>query len=237
MPKTIVFLLLTVALLALGCGEEKNPVKPEPTCTVSGTLEIWRCGVGDWFNNQGAEHRFAVVTGRTAVLRFISSEGDESICLTDDSSAFQIELDTGLYSLIIETDYTWPDTLPALHLAADTVLSLDIVYTWLESVNLRVGFYYSNPADSLGEFRERAFLQFFEDRMEGGVVVDSAARTSNGYPPESPIFVYVTYVVPVASEQPKWQVVTKAQAVFMEYETFFPGGFFVNPGYYICLNR
>jgi len=237
MPKSLITLSLAIGLLVVACNENKNPVQPEPSYTVSGTLDIWRCGVGDWFNNQGEDHRFGVVTGRTAVLRFISSEGAESVCLTDDSSTFRIALDTGSYSLVIETDYTWPDTVPDLHVGTDTALALNIVYAWFEPASLRVVFYYSNPADSLGEFRERAFLQFFEDRMEGMVVVDSASRTVRTYPPDPAIFAYVTYAVPVAAEHTKWQVVIRAQAVFLEYETFFPGGFYVDPGYYICMNR
>ncbi|MEW6051893.1 MAG: hypothetical protein AB1644_12640 [Candidatus Zixiibacteriota bacterium] len=227
---------LVLGFLCWSCSDDDQPIKPEVLNSVTGQVVAWRCELRDPVNNPPGGYPYASLTERRALLTFVDSSGKSDSCLTDDSSWFEIQLPSGLYSLIVETDFTYPDTVQEVRVTHDIVFDVDVWWQWVFADTLLAVFPYRNPDDSLGELVERAYLQFLQDRV-GDVIHQSAApRRMRVIFPDTNEWLYVYYSIPLAPEIRMWHVYDEVRQILQDYASFFPNGFRADPGFATCLH-
>lgn len=149
----IVILLIVTLLLISGCTKKHSAVEPDTNLThVTGTL---RCGyrymAARGSNLQSPQSSpYYSETGELAKISFVDDHGGVTTVLTDTASAFDLTLEAGLYTIIIETAFTWPDTLdPMKFRPGDTSLTPTVMLDVLDGTNLCHIFWYWPDDDIL----------------------------------------------------------------------------------------
>jgi len=216
----IVFIQIILIFITTGCSDDDNPVGAAGGNHVAGQVMVYRCSLGEYdFNNLGWDHRYTVATGEKAEIRFVCADGHSRQTITDDSSAFLLSLDSGVYDIIVATPHSYPDTFYNIEITGDTSLNLKILFDYLETDYLTFYYRYDSGLDSLGERLERHYLGKLNQFTGNELRLDLAKRsTTMSY--MSDIY-YVRYRIPTTKFQYLWETYEKARWYLdMESEEF-----------------
>lgn len=159
--KRVALILMLTAIA--GCGDkitnQFNTIIEGPTTPTKATVLGWRCGVGDLINNGSGPGTFDSSPGRRARVTFEYINGNNHFEYTDDSSEVSIELPNGPYRIIVETQFTRPDTFFNITIPRDSAIDLEIVYDYWLADSIGIRFMYVPAADSLGNAAELSYFQ------------------------------------------------------------------------------
>ncbi len=200
------FALVAVALAAFACVTSCTDkttivqnIVPGDQIKLTGEVRAWRCMVGDRINNHYVDSLFAVETGDTARIIIAYANGWCDTILTDSVSSFHRVVATGLHRMVIETRYTWPETLQ-VYLDRDTTFNFRLVYDVLDPDNITIYFEFPSYADTIGAAREWEALRRLNGRLEG-------ALNTSGFTPrrewrrESATGLWMIWNIPLSSRR------------------------------------
>jgi len=213
---------LLLIIFCLSCTEERIIKYETAKITVSGKVYGWRC----WDLLPYTEW-----SGNPATVKFIRTDngctyGDQ----TDDASAYTIWPEEGDYFAVIETRHCHPDTVFDITLTHDTVVDFEFHIEYIMGDSVYVEYYYPNPADSLRQATERAYIDSFNLWIGDMLDPAGATRTENWF--EGVGWLVVMYQVPTKPEYAPWQIVDRSWRV-LQLESF-PASFSFYPDYYFC---
>jgi len=241
------FWLSGIALLAVvmvvSCTEEKiiNNYHTGTQAEVTGSVELWRCGVGDPLNNNMFEsHLFDYQTsGDSCLITFTRLNGLQYSFYTGDSASIEVVLDRGPYMITLESRWTLPHTYSNVYVDNDTTIELDLVNAVLDPDTLMVSFRYE-PGDSMGAAWEwkkiRRLNGFLGNKLwiSGINVPDSMVMRREVYELSSRIYTLWPIVVRTP-EYHVWDVGLESQEFAQHYSSD-TASLSVHPrGLYICL--
>ncbi len=217
---------LLVLVSFIGCSSDRS-TDSNTDVRVSGELLAYICGdFGEPERDPYSDTLpYSVKTGRLADLRFTNEVGTTTAIQTDDSSAFDLTLPAGLYTITVETDHTRPDTFDSVVLFRDTTLSLLIRMDYSATNLIYLAFCYETSGyGPLTPEAERALLNQLNDSIGGWLVLDYAIRLSVSC---------VLYRIPTSTECRMWEVV-EAIAYQLAAARPHPALRMVVPGYGLC---
>jgi len=228
-----------IAAAFVACSEDRtvNNYTIEEAVRISGTLWVWYCGVGDFYNNLQGPKPFAVQTGDLADIRIVYCNGWEDNFTTDDSSSYSRLVSKGLHQIIVSTRYTWPADTFQVYVENDTTFDLDIAYGVLDPDTLVFTFGYETAADSLGAQREWDILRAVNLRLNRplNIVGDTPKLEWRWIHVWSRISVW--YYVPLRNRDYNILEVYGRAYDLVETDTSYAGMLSVHPsGVYLCLD-
>ncbi len=223
-----------IAVLMLMSCTEQNIYNscPDHSIRVTGEVLAWYCEVNSIMYST-PEPRYTVWTGETAIVKFVSLAGNTFAIGTDDSSRFDVRIDRGAYSMIVQIGHAYPDTFYNVYLSSDTLLILNTVYDFLDSDTLTFEFRYGSADDSLGIDSERLHMLHIA-RLTNYNYFDfiNTSRSVRIYDGGSPI--YVRHRVPLREGKLLWEIYEQAKYA-QSLLQLLEGTLVITPGFYTCL--
>jgi hypothetical protein len=234
---------IAIALLAIvaSCSNSKStePILPADTAVVSGKVMAAWCipwvdpPLPEWF------FPYTEQTGLQATVQFFGHAGKQQTAVTNVHSAYSVEIDTGIYTIVVETWHGWPYRFINVHIGHDTILdpAVFLSYQWPDTVIC--GFSYRSAEDSLTEQEERGQLVTL-NQLAGAfgaydaMVVESAVRYVSEY--TQPYYKSVSYYVNPRPGWYVWQIVDAGRATLAAFEDRFADGLNVDASYIICFD-
>jgi len=216
-------------LLFQGCTEKKY-IFIENKIELSGEVLAYYCYYETW----GRDERYSVNTGKPAKVSFVSQSGDMCSINTDDSSGYNIFLDSGIYNIIVETGHSYPDTLFDVSVQKDTAINLSISYAWLVDDTAWINFKYENVLDTMGKASEVEVLKKLNYLEGGGFQEIFDIREVKTYSFIDGTFTYVIYSIPVNPDRYLWEVYERSYRLLQTTELGFPAGMGIGLSWYIC---
>ena len=225
--------VVIVVLFLVTCSVDRSTTGPtQDTVKVSGRIISLYCpgSIPPIYSTDN----YAVDWNGRAKIAFIDSAGQHDSCFIDDSSDYTIDIPSGTYDILLETDHALPQLYPGINITADTTIDISFRLEWLTRDTVSLHFVYYDAADSIGEINERAFLLFLGDRTNNMLRIDQVTRIAWVYYEIEPPWMSAIYRVPISSLFRSWQVFAKCDSVFEEYPNFFPEGTYVGDRGYVC---
>lgn len=226
--------IVLVLALILSCSVERTVVYqdrggPVGNISVTGQVRAFLCELdeGSW-NNVGHELWYTVATGKKATVKFIRLTGLTFAVQTDDSSAFELLLDSGAYTIVVECSHAYPDTFYNVYFAKDTTIDLKILYDYLDPSHVVFTFVYGSPGDTLHQIDELNTLKRLNALVGSMFAVHNAARNINSG--------YVYYSAPTNQPYEVWQAYEASWRVVENKAYSFPDHFSIVPLGYPCLS-
>ncbi len=224
---TIAFALVMIS----SCSDDDCPACPESAVHLSGRVLAYFCGIGDINNNTG-ELRYSVLTGRPAYVTLTALNGRTHTLNTDDSSAFDLYLDRGVYAVSITADHVRPFEVGDLQISGDTAVDLKVVYNFFtEGHYLYCNFAYPT-GDSIGEAAELSALNALNTAAGGVLYFGQIVRTSVI---EAGSAIYIGYTAQVRSDLFNWEASDSLTTELTANSGSYPEGLSIDPGHYICM--
>lgn len=224
----IILFVTAIFLIGLACDESNLLVTSDAPVRVSGIVEARQCVSFTPIEPYAIEYQ------HYATLRFVRSDGTIFSIRTDDSSMFAVSVDTGTYSVILESGHTFPDTLRDIRLVRDTVLDFLLTIDYLSADTINLQFSYSITGDSLGRAAELQFLSILNVRLGDALQLDGANRVVT----ELSIIgrVVVNYRTPVREGLQIWSVSQSIRYLTDNGIVTEPAKFSAGPDYFPCLH-
>lgn len=234
-------IVLTAVFIVAGCSNSKStsPALESDTAILSGKVMASWCV--PWIDPPDSSWAFpyAEETGLQASLEFFKHGGNQKSTTTDMHSHYSIELDTGLYTIVVENWHGWPMRFTNFQLDRDTVFDpmLFLQYRFPDTVMCR--FLYDNAEDSLTEQQEREQLQTLNVYNGGygaynAMAVESAIRIVNER--ADPFFKLVDYHVNPRTGWYVWQIINASTATLAINGNQFWSKLSVEASYIICFD-
>lgn len=149
--------ILAVLLAISGCSDKVTNnynINNGVVSAVKASVIAWYCSIGDLAANPDGGSKFNSEGLHRARVTFSYINGSEHSQYTDESSEVVLELPHGPYQIIVETQYSWPDTFRNYLIPRDTLMALDVRFDFLFAESIHVRFQYDPSADSLGSLEE-----------------------------------------------------------------------------------
>lgn len=234
-------IMLATLVIVSGCSNSKTtePIPDSDTAVLSGKVMASWCV--PWIDPPDPLWAFPYTeeTGLQATLQFFKHGGSQQSTATDMSSRYSIELDTGLYTIVVENWHGWPIRFTNFHLGRDTVFDpmLFLQYQWPDTVMCR--FLYENAEDSLTEEQEREQLDnlnVFNGSYGAynAMAIESAVRIVNEN--ADPFFKLVDYHVNPRTGWYVWQIIDASTTTLAINESRFWSRLSVEASYIICFD-
>lgn len=229
-----VFILLTVILLSgIACNDNRSPFSNDPpkdanSVEINGLVESIVCfDLNLPIDSQVSP--YAISFKQSASLRFIKNNGTSFSFTTNDSSLFTASIDTGIYSIVIESGHTFPDTLPNIRLVNDTIMDILIQIDYLSSDSINLYFSYDKFSDTLGQESELQFLESLNGQLNNALILTDMKRKDYPWPA-------INYRVSIRDGIPVWAV-SEAIRKLMEILVTPPNmTLSADPDFFACLD-
>jgi hypothetical protein len=220
-----------------GCSNDKGtgPVPSPKKVTVSGTVIGQICPRLTPPIDSSNVFPYTKRTGYPATLTFFGQSGSQYSVVTDSRSNYSLDLDTGTYTIVIETWHSWPYRYRDLRIAGDWSFdpSIALAYEWADTVIF--SFIYEAP-DTLTEPEERDHLQLLSDQAAqygAGGAVDIENATRHSYEYFRPLRQVDYYAAPRTGWY-VWEIIDASRSVLQVYPGNYPDNLSVRPKYYVC---
>ncbi len=215
--------LALAGLCAWSCNDDS--VTPVQNVQVSGRLLAWYCQPENYALTP--QPLYTVATGRRAIITFYDTQGRTHATITGESSEYSLEMPTGSYRAVVETDHTVPDTIPDISISDDTTMDLSVVYDWTSPDTISAEFYYYYGGDSLGRDSEMVFVNLLQNELGDMIDTRHAGRIVALYGSVYPTII-VQYRTPIGV-YPMWHVYREAAWQTLRLRYSLPGFFRVRP--------
>lgn len=152
---------LIMLLVIVGCSDKitnNYTINNGVVSEVKASVTAWYCNIGDLAANPDGGIKCNSEELHRARMTFCYISGSKHSQCTDDSSEVSLELPHGPYQIIVETQYSWPDTFRNFLIPRDSLIALDVRFDFLDAESIHVRFHYDPSADSLGSFEERRLI-------------------------------------------------------------------------------
>lgn len=159
-----------------GCGKSSKVTEPAPTAQLSGKLLAYWCAIDDPSGTY--DRRYSVETGLAASIDLIDSRNRTQTIQTNDTSGFNVRLDTGSYNIVVRTAYAFPDTFGVTRIIRDTLAPLKIVYDYLWVDTISVSFVYAGTTDTANYILEARRFSFLDGSLPGILNLSPMTRTT-----------------------------------------------------------
>jgi len=215
-----IMLLLIAAALIFSCSDDEKIVNIDDpdifNVEVTGTVYAYYCNPYQEYNGSD---RYTVSTGMKATIEFLRVGDYSYIFKTDDSSNYEMQIDTGTYDIVLKNDHAFPDTIMNVEIAGDTVIDFEFLYATLWPDTLSLEFYYNPDSDSLGESTQVALMNSLNGALGHILDIDQRIRRDHhgGYGSYG-----VYYEVPFDTGYYFWEVWLAATSELEAAEHIFP---------------
>jgi hypothetical protein len=159
------------------------------------------------------------LTGYDATVIFTHSDGTITSVLTDDSSNYGLELDTGHYTMTVETWHSWPRTIGEIEVRRDSLIDAELWLDYFSPDTLVCFFDYESKEDSLGEETERYHMNTLALFTGSKILPDQARRE---FWDNELDWAWAVYYVPVATGNRVWEVCDECWRDIGRYPGLFP---------------
>lgn len=224
--------ILGCALLFFGCSNDKGtgPVPSPKKVTVSGTVTGQICPSMLPPIDPSSIFAYAKRTGYPATLTFFGQSGTQYSVVTDLRSDYTLVVDTGTYTIVLETWHAWPRRYRDIRIAENWTFdpSVILAYEWADTVIF--SFLYEAP-DTLTEQEERNYLQMLSEQTGSPVDVENATRHTHDY---FPPLRYVDYYAAPRTGWYVWEIIDASRSVLQLYPGRYPDNLSVRARYYDC---
>ena len=219
------YLVMSLAILSfcgiISCSDEEKLVYISDSdvvnVEVSGTVYAYHCG---WLEGYNGSTRYTVSTGVKATIKFLRLGDYSYIFETDDSSDYEILIDTGTYDIIVEIDHSFPVTKERVFIGNDTTVDFEFFYVTEVPDTLSLEFYYNPASDSLGEEAEMNYLNSLNSRLRN--VFDIENCTKRIYEGQFLSTYHVYYYTTYDTSYYFWEIVESANNILAIYESEYP---------------
>lgn len=220
--RAVAIILPVSMILLFSCSEDTGVVCPDNdglihNVNVSGTVFAYYCSP---YNGYNGSTRYSVATGLKATIKFLRLGDFSYIFQTDDSSRYDILVDTGTYDIILETGHVIPDTIFGVSIDGDTAIDFEFYYMFLNPDSISLEYYYRPAQDSLGDSIEQHYLRWLNGLLDNVIDLDNSTRSTHY---SSLLGSYsVVYRAGFNSNCYAWQIMLAANSVLAAYESEFP---------------
>ena len=203
-------ILLTIAILTIGlsmfCGDKGSaPIVNKNL--ISGMVAIVPDSIG--MTEYVEPVPYFEATGRFAELTFTSGRGEAVTTITDENSEFSISLDSDTYTVLVDTDHSWPTNFSNLEIIENGIFNFVIENSFDLIDSVVIIFDYTAPIDQtpfspLGEISERNFLDVLNNNISNRLNVEGVRRA------ELDIIATLTgsavlYTIPITANCRTWE--------------------------------
>ncbi len=169
---------------------------------------------------------YTEMTGRVATISFYGDQGNQYTLVNDDNSNYALELDTGLYTVTVDSWHTWPQTWFEVPIRRDTSINLELFLDYQDPDSIRCTFAYNVDSDTLGQEQEMHYVTRLAI-YTGQIIQPEGARRqyfgTPGYP------AWTIYTVPVRTGMRVWSVVDRSNQAMRLGGSAFPDYMHVEP--------